>query len=60
MSVMVGLVITYWELEIHNCITRKTWQYGQNQCACVIKHDFPIARRIMGKSTFFEIYPDQI
>ena len=64
MSVMVALVIAYWGSvndALGSCTTGKAWLYGKDRCTCIkTDYGFRTERWEMGKSAFFEIYPDQI
>ena len=63
MSVMVALVITFWgsvNNELEGCVTPKTWSYQyQDQCICT-KGIYTTEKWVMVKSTFIDIYPDQV
>ena len=65
MSVLVALVISFWGTvndELRSCVTSQTF-YGQDRCTCTRRQSsYPATfeKSEMGKSTFFEIYPDQV
>ena len=59
---MVALVITFWGSvndELGSCDTGKAWEYGPDRCTCTRAKYFSTEKWEMGKSTFFEIYPNQ-
>ena len=64
MSVLVALVISFWGTvndELRSCVTSQTL-YGEDRCTCIrTQFSYPTSEKWeMGKSTFFEIYPDKL
>ena len=64
MSVLVAIVISFWGTvndDLRSCVTSQTL-YGQDRCTCTrTQFSYPTSEKWeMGKSTFFEIYPDKL